>query len=70
MLRSAFYIWLGLATGNFIAQAFMSQDWSVAIERSFFEALALSMFVYLNKNRFIEIGETVTIKTNINLDKS
>lgn len=35
---------LGLTVGNFLYQAFGSQDWATAAERSFFQVFALVLF--------------------------
>jgi len=34
-------LWLGLALGNFTQQAFANQNWQQAIERSWFQLIAL-----------------------------
>jgi hypothetical protein len=34
-------IWLTLATANFAYAAFVSEDWAAALERSFFQFIAL-----------------------------
>ncbi|HSW90014.1 MAG TPA: hypothetical protein VLH19_04040 [Patescibacteria group bacterium] len=41
---------VGLASGNYLWQAFHDQKWSVAFERSYFQALAI-VFVILTKPR-------------------
>jgi len=39
-------IWIALASGNFFYQFFWQQDYETAIERTYFQALAL-LLVYL-----------------------
>lgn len=34
---------IGLTVGNFVYQACKSQDWATAIERSYFQAVAILM---------------------------
>ena len=37
---------LGLTMGNFIWQAFGAKDWSVALDRSYFQAGAVAAFYF------------------------
>ena len=55
MLKSAIGLGLGLAAGSFVYQIFTNQNWEVAVERSFFQFVALGAFVYLNKGRYVEV---------------
>jgi len=38
-------IWIGLVAGNFIYQAFVGHDWAHAAEISFFQTVALIVYV-------------------------
>jgi hypothetical protein len=67
MLKSAMSLGLGLALGSFIFQVFTEQNWAVAAERSFFQFVALGVFVYLNKGRYVEVSD---IKEKVNLVKT
>lgn len=67
MLKSAINIGLGLAIGSFIYQVFTQQDWALAAERSFFQFVALGIFVYLNKGRYIEVSD---VKEKVILNKN
>jgi hypothetical protein len=42
-------LWLGLALANFIYQAFANQHWQQAIERSWFQLIALVAVVIIQK---------------------
>lgn len=44
-------VWLGLVLGNIAHQALASQDWHQAIDRSFFQAVALLAVAITNKIR-------------------
>jgi len=51
-MKTAFFLWLGLATGNFLYQiTFKKKDWSKAVEISFFQGLAI-VLAYLNRTSF------------------
>jgi hypothetical protein len=45
MIIKAIIVFLGLTTGNFILQFFRDQDWAVAFERSFFQAIAIIAYI-------------------------
>lgn len=64
MFTRAMYLLLGLATGSFIFQAFTDQNWAVAAERSFFQFVALAVFVHLNKGRYVEVSNEKDKKEN------
>lgn len=38
-----------LTCGNFINQAFGAELWSVALERSFFQAGAVAVYIFIDK---------------------
>jgi hypothetical protein len=45
-MEKAVMLWAGLSLGNFLYQAIGKKDWSRAAEISFFQAVALGMFVF------------------------
>jgi hypothetical protein len=48
MLGTAFFLWLGLSTANFMYQYFSKErNWGVATERSLYQAVALLMLVLI-----------------------
>ena len=42
----AIVIFFGLMAGNFVFQAIMNQQWHVALERSFFELVAIAILAF------------------------
>jgi hypothetical protein len=45
MVEKAFMLWVGVSVGNFLYQKFTKKDWNRASEISFFQAVALGLFV-------------------------
>ncbi len=45
MFVTAVGLWAGLTVGNFLWQLATKKEWGVAIERSFFQAVALGTFL-------------------------
>lgn len=45
-MEKALLLWAGLSVGNFLYQAITKKNWSRAAEISFFQAVALGMFVF------------------------
>jgi len=45
MYVTAIGVFVGLTAGNFIWQAFMERKWGKAVERSYFQAVALGTFL-------------------------
>jgi len=44
-IATAITLWVGLTIANFIWEVFMKRDWGKAIEKSFFQAVALGLYL-------------------------
>jgi hypothetical protein len=48
MVSKAAILWIGLTIGNFLYQVVAQKNWKKAGEISFFQAVALGMFVFVS----------------------